>query len=322
MSDIRKTMLRTNCAVVMLAGGLVMFGASAALAGNVEMHFCAIGWLREFTHLDIGNGPLQPSHHNFEQGLQAMARAPDGKLYVAGDANVLYRLEPWPGRLTPVRSLEFPGGRSVRSMAVSPTNQLYITSHGGTGNLWAVLSKLDLETGELTHFGELHGYTGACQGLAFAPDGRLWGIIPRCDGTYCGYAVFLIENCVTTLIGFWGSPYDLSQSLEFTPNGRLFVMGNGHFCEANPVTGEPDFNTLREMAGDWRGLAWVPRLGNMNCDGLVNFEDINPFVLALTDLGAYQQQYPDCDYRHGDIDHNGAVDFGDINWFVELLAAE
>ncbi len=60
--------------------------------------------------------------------------------------------------------------------------------------------------------------------------------------------------------------------------------------------------------------------GDLNCDALVNFGDINPFVLALTDPAAYEQAFPACSIVNGDINADGSVDFGDINPFVALLA--
>jgi hypothetical protein len=62
------------------------------------------------------------------------------------------------------------------------------------------------------------------------------------------------------------------------------------------------------------------RSGDLNCDGLVDFDDINPFVLMLSDPDAWQAQYPTCDWRNGDCDGNGFVDFDDINRFVALLS--
>ncbi|MEW6199868.1 MAG: hypothetical protein AB1601_14545 [Planctomycetota bacterium] len=61
------------------------------------------------------------------------------------------------------------------------------------------------------------------------------------------------------------------------------------------------------------------RKGDLNCDGNVDFGDINPFVLALTNAAGYAAQFPNCDINNGDIDGNGFVDFGDINPFVRLL---
>jgi hypothetical protein len=60
--------------------------------------------------------------------------------------------------------------------------------------------------------------------------------------------------------------------------------------------------------------------GDLNCDGLVNFGDINPFVVRLSDQNAYQQQYPNCPDGNGDINEDGVVNFGDISPFVTLLS--
>ena len=67
------------------------------------------------------------------------------------------------------------------------------------------------------------------------------------------------------------------------------------------------------------GQAPPLHFGDMNCDGAVDFADINPFVLALTDPQVYQQQFPDCDYMNADINQDLLIDFGDINPFVALL---
>jgi len=64
-----------------------------------------------------------------------------------------------------------------------------------------------------------------------------------------------------------------------------------------------------------------PQSGDLNCDGTVDLADINPFVLALTDAGAYQGMYPACWPQNGDINGDGSVNFGDINPFVDLLTS-
>jgi hypothetical protein len=62
-------------------------------------------------------------------------------------------------------------------------------------------------------------------------------------------------------------------------------------------------------------------LADLNCDGFVDFDDINPFVTALVGRTGYEAQYPLCRWLNGDIDGNGAVDFDDINPFVACLVA-
>jgi hypothetical protein len=59
--------------------------------------------------------------------------------------------------------------------------------------------------------------------------------------------------------------------------------------------------------------------GDLNCDGVVDFDDINPFVLALSDPAGYAAQYPNCNILNGDCNADGVVNFDDINAFVALL---
>jgi hypothetical protein len=62
-------------------------------------------------------------------------------------------------------------------------------------------------------------------------------------------------------------------------------------------------------------------LGDMDCDGSVDFDDINPFVLALTGRQPYEAAYPNCNWFNGDCNCDGEVDFDDINCFVALLTS-
>ncbi len=59
--------------------------------------------------------------------------------------------------------------------------------------------------------------------------------------------------------------------------------------------------------------------GDANCDDVTNFNDISPFVLALTSAQSYAARYPDCPYLNADVNADGFVDFNDINPFVAAL---
>ncbi len=61
-------------------------------------------------------------------------------------------------------------------------------------------------------------------------------------------------------------------------------------------------------------------LADMNCDGVVNFDDINAFVLALMSGTEYAAAYPNCNRNLADCNGDGYVDFDDINPFVALLS--
>jgi hypothetical protein len=61
-------------------------------------------------------------------------------------------------------------------------------------------------------------------------------------------------------------------------------------------------------------------IGDLNCDGAVNFGDINAFVLYLSNFPAWQTVYRWCPAENGDINEDGTYpSFGDINPFVTLL---
>ncbi|MBK9126971.1 MAG: hypothetical protein IPM13_04135 [Phycisphaerales bacterium] len=61
--------------------------------------------------------------------------------------------------------------------------------------------------------------------------------------------------------------------------------------------------------------------GDMNCDGVVDFDDIDPFVLALSGPAAYHGQYPNCQWLNADTDGDGDVDFDDIDPFVSRIGS-
>jgi len=78
-----------------------------------------------------------------------------------------------------------------------------------------------------------------------------------------------------------------------------------------------------ELAGVNQGIKATflrdAHAGDVNCDGTIDFGDINPFVLRLTNPAGYHSAFPDCDPLNADIDGDGLVNFGDINPFVRLL---
>jgi T5SS/PEP-CTERM-associated repeat protein len=63
----------------------------------------------------------------------------------------------------------------------------------------------------------------------------------------------------------------------------------------------------------------IPPVGDVNCDGLVNSFDIDPFVLALTNPAGYAAAYPHCSHLQADVNNDGAVNSFDIDPFVLLL---
>ncbi|MCG3129217.1 MAG: hypothetical protein CHACPFDD_04135 [Phycisphaerae bacterium] len=111
---------------------------------------------------------------------------------------------------------------------------------------------------------------------------------------------------------------------------QVWYVVNGEFLR---LTDEPvwnvcgDINDRGEVAwerGMYPGDVDIPYmkrlpLGDLNCDDRVDFGDVDPLVLLLTDPGAYAADYPNCDPRLADVNGDGSVNAFDVDPFIELL---
>ena len=123
----------------------------------------------------------------------------------------------------------------------------------------------------------------------------------------------------------WTAPNgarDTKNTIEnvFVPNPppgvwHVTVLGTEIVQDGHPETPELDADFALVVYG-----GRPVRKGDLNCDGRVNFDDINPFVLALSDPQAYYYMEPQCDIQLADVNGDGRVDFDDINPFVALLS--
>ena len=126
------------------------------------------------------------------------------------------------------------------------------------------------------------------------------------------------------------SPTWVKSPVEVTlPAGPCWVRltGNQNY-EAGVYEGNRGLQSLlRKNNGNFvSGVAialqlLAPKLhsGDLNCDGEVNFRDINPFVLALTRQAPYEAAFPNCHWLNADCNGDDAVTFGDINPLVAFL---
>lgn len=76
---------------------------------------------------------------------------------------------------------------------------------------------------------------------------------------------------------------------------------------------------LPDADGDGVPDACAIQRGDVNCDGSVDFFDIDPFLLALFDPQAYAAAFPGCE--NADVSRDGSVDFFDIDPFLQCLFA-
>ncbi|TWT43672.1 hypothetical protein RAS1_00710 [Phycisphaerae bacterium RAS1] len=152
------------------------------------------------------------------------------------------------------------------------------------------------------------------------------------------HAVDIWQDGVTTRLTNWGGQPRINDTGDVffdrwhddTGNWQVWLWRDGQFEQ---LTDDPywnyvsDINERGELAwnsGDpsWTDVRLLERmpLGDLNCDGLVNILDVNPFVLAVGDASAYELQFSDCNISLADTNEDGQVNILDINRFVQLVS--
>ena len=78
--------------------------------------------------------------------------------------------------------------------------------------------------------------------------------------------------------------------------------------------------TTRSLGiGRWELGGMSALAGDMNCDGVVDFDDLDPFATALAAPEDYAAAYPQCDIDRADMDGNSSVNSADIAGFMNHL---
>ncbi len=115
-----------------------------------------------------------------------------------------------------------------------------------------------------------------------------------------------------------GQTVDVARSFTFdalsmtTPeNMRLAAWAQKPVSQTPWGTTRPVYNA-KKISYPFAALPPIGLRGDMNCDGRVDFGDINPFISILN--GATP-----CSTYNADVNGDGRVDFGDINPFIALL---
>jgi hypothetical protein len=145
--------------------------------------------------------------------------------------------------------------------------------------------------------------------VAAAEDGAIvaWG---RNDYGQC--------NVPSPNTGFVTVARGMHHNLGLKSDGSIVAWGWNDYGQCNVPP--PNDGFVAVAGGGCHSLGLKAYTGDLNCDGHVNFGDINPFVLILADPVAWQGVYPGSPLLNGDINGDSLVNFGDINPFVQLLA--
>lgn len=219
-------------------------------------------------------------------GLELAVSNDGTKLYGAGGiTNVIVGYDVGAeGVLTPMAGWPFPQfGSSPSNVAFSTDDKYLLVGHGTDATVRS--ASIDPSTGMLTYTGNmfdvgLQGTLGDVQSLA-------------------GW--FFVTDNSTAIDGIMGIySFTLNPDGSFTQNGPI-VSTQGIAPRSVATWGLPLYR------------------GDMNCDNVVDFDDIDAFVLALSGPEAYAQSYPNCQFLRADCNQDSVVNFDDIDPFVACL---
>ncbi|MBK9121404.1 MAG: hypothetical protein IPM18_17635 [Phycisphaerales bacterium] len=112
---------------------------------------------------------------------------------------------------------------------------------------------------------------------------------------------------------------------EYTPAiGDMFTIAtssgiSGHFTDYI-AEGFPSGVTITMYRDGTTLRVAVVRPGDINCDGVVNFADISPFIAAIK-AGSLEAWTEPCPWLNADANRDGTVNFADISPFIALIKA-
>ncbi len=117
------------------------------------------------------------------------------------------------------------------------------------------------------------------------------------------------------------------------PTGRAIAIIDGEYLDFTPPNVvSAGFYSVSDSGGVLAGTysavfgstteTWaftISRRGDMNWDGVVDFFDIDLFLLGLFSPSAYQQQFGWTAAAHGDANGDGTLDFFDVDPFLAII---
>ncbi len=146
---------------------------------------------------------------------------------------------------------------------------------------------------------------------------NLWVGIPMDisdQGTIVGFD-FRLGNRVAWLLEGGVPPYLDLKTYVNAHGGAVPPADTLPVCQAISANG-------RRIIGHGGSRAWIVTLellGDMNCDGVVDTDDIEPFTQALLDPAGYESAFPLCTLARANLNQDAGVDSLDIQGFVTDL---
>lgn len=132
----------------------------------------------------------------------------------------------------------------------------------------------------------------------------------NCDAEHLGVSVGWVD--------LYGANFD-GQWIDVTglPDGTYWLEVS--IDPDNRVVETDDTNNVTQVLVDLDIPPADPLMGDMNCDGQIDFDDINAFVTGLANPGIYELLYGVSPALKGDLQGDGDLDFDDIPLFVDLF---
>lgn len=112
--------------------------------------------------------------------------------------------------------------------------------------------------------------------------------------------------------------YSLWQLADFDAPRALNAKSGTIVMQKCVASNPAEMDRCNEL---YRESSFTPsiRLGDLNCDDVVNFADENPFILAMLDPEAYAIAFPYCDRWAADMNQDGTVDEVDYGiWYYTV----
>lgn len=134
------------------------------------------------------------------------------------------------------------------------------------------------------------------------------------QGTIVGFD-FRLGNRVAWLLEGGVPPYLDLKTYVNAHGGAVPLADTLFVCQAISTNG-------RRIIGHGGPRAWMVTLellGDMNCDGLVDTDDIEPFTQALLDPAGYETAFPLCTIARANMNQDAGVNSLDIQGFVSDL---